>query len=552
TAVRVLQPGRNELVSEPVLLSQRLIDDTVQVRADIRYRRADAANYATFATGFAPDGIAVLALPTLALTDIAITAPNAPYVDKGQAFSLPVQIANLSADTLHAVAVALSSTGGSRFDPLRLMPVVKPHDTVTIVYSVQADSLSGGAETFTVSLSSEETGNIGAVGSMTAIIQEPALLDLRYVLSGARDHTVQAGQTFSLLVTLDNSGEAEVGVGEYLFTTGGVDFGVADSTTGVIATDTTLILTMTAPPFETEAELNFALTTRPVELNTGLPPRIVNFQFSLPVRVVKQQGELVVSATVPDGGLYIPGEPRDVFRMLLASRNVTGDALFGVKRIEFEVTTADGAPVDARELFDPVGSGAYEGASQVGDVTMSGNRLFFDFPKLLFDSTTERSLNFRLQIRSSAVDGFRLRTSAASVHAEWATGPLTGQPVLVVAADGAPLVLTQSYVATAADLKNSFTLQQNPFNPNDSAAVFAYRLSRPGTVEFRVFTLAGELVYTRIFPDGSPETVPGMQQLITWDGRNDDGRQVMNGVYVAMIRQDATGEQATLKVAVVK
>ncbi|RME22906.1 MAG: cadherin repeat domain-containing protein, partial [Candidatus Zixiibacteriota bacterium] len=87
TAVRVLQPGRNELVSEPVQLPQRLIDDTVQVQADIRYRRADAANYATFRTGFTPDGIAVMALPTLALADIAITAPNAPYVDKGQAFS---------------------------------------------------------------------------------------------------------------------------------------------------------------------------------------------------------------------------------------------------------------------------------------------------------------------------------------------------------------------------------------------------------------------------------------------------------------------------------
>jgi len=343
-----------------------------------------------------------------------------------------------------------------------------------------------------------------------------------------------------------------VGEGQYLLATGGVDFGIADSTFGVISTDLPVIITLTAPPFDTQAVFTFALTSLPPDQNTLAPAPINQRQFFIPITVVKQSGDLLVSIAAPNSGLFVPGQVQEAFRMSLVSRGVTGDATFQVNSIEFEVTAADGAPVTVQDLFDVGQSGAYEDNVKVADASAVGSRLRFDFADLIFGARTGHTISFRVAVRTAATAGFRLQASASSVHAEWATGPLTGQPVVVASPEGGPLVLSQDFVATAADLKNSFIIQQNPFNPTDSAAVFAYRLSRPGAVEFRVFTLAGELVHTQIFPDGAPESTPNIQQLIRWDGRNDDGRQVMNGVYVAMLRQRSTGEQAMLKVAVVK
>ena len=46
-----------------------------------------------------------------------------------------------------------------------------------------------------------------------------------------------------------------------------------------------------------------------------------------------------------------------------------------------------------------------------------------------------------------------------------------------------------------ASLAESFVIENNPFNPLEQPAVFAYDLEVPSRVEFRVFTLIGEEVY---------------------------------------------------------
>ena len=81
---------------------------------------------------------------------------------------------------------------------------------------------------------------------------------------------------------------------------------------------------------------------------------------------------------------------------------------------------------------------------------------------------------------------------------------------------------------------------------------FAYFLDSPGRIEFRVFTLVGEEVFARDIPFGSPGTEVNSRHLISWDGRNNDGGMVLNGVYIAILKQPSSGQQATMKVAVLK
>jgi flagellar hook assembly protein FlgD len=76
-------------------------------------------------------------------------------------------------------------------------------------------------------------------------------------------------------------------------------------------------------------------------------------------------------------------------------------------------------------------------------------------------------------------------------------------------------------------------------------------LKQPSAVDLRIFTLTGEEVYSRYLPEGSAGTSEG-ENILEWDGRNDAGHPVLSGVYVVTIRAVKTGEQARLKVAVVR
>jgi hypothetical protein len=98
-------------------------------------------------------------------------------------------------------------------------------------------------------------------------------------------------------------------------------------------------------------------------------------------------------------------------------------------------------------------------------------------------------------------------------------------------------------------------LETNPWNPHqdpDGAVSFSYYLAETGPVEFRIFTLIGEEVFAVILDEGDPGTESGVSQILRWDGRNNQGDMVLNGVYVALLRAANTGEDARLKIAVVK
>ncbi len=98
---------------------------------------------------------------------------------------------------------------------------------------------------------------------------------------------------------------------------------------------------------------------------------------------------------------------------------------------------------------------------------------------------------------------------------------------------------------------DSFFIENNPFNPLDGPETFVYTLNADSDVEFRIFTITGEEVLYRKYLSGSQGGTTGTNQ-IQWDGRNDAGEIVLNGVYVTLLNVLATGETATLKLAVLK
>ena len=100
-------------------------------------------------------------------------------------------------------------------------------------------------------------------------------------------------------------------------------------------------------------------------------------------------------------------------------------------------------------------------------------------------------------------------------------------------------------------LNESFIIENNPFNPMVSPVQFAFELTEAAPIEFQMFTLTGEEVYRYLYTAGTEGASIG-ENIIRWNGYNSSGEMVLNGVYIASITNTITGEQARIKVAVVK
>jgi flagellar hook assembly protein FlgD len=104
--------------------------------------------------------------------------------------------------------------------------------------------------------------------------------------------------------------------------------------------------------------------------------------------------------------------------------------------------------------------------------------------------------------------------------------------------------------------ERAFLNSPNPFGePSKETTLFIYYLSEQSNVSFRIYTLTGELVWTSSYGENDPQGMEGLHSAaahsVTWDGRNDHGLKVLNGVYV-LVMETGYGDVQMTKIAVVK
>jgi len=80
----------------------------------------------------------------------------------------------------------------------------------------------------------------------------------------------------------------------------------------------------------------------------------------------------------------------------------------------------------------------------------------------------------------------------------------------------------------------------NPFDPSSEETQFYYELGRPARVTVKVYTVAGRLI--RTMPE--EEAMQGYNQSHAWDGKDQDGDWVANGVYLYKLVAHAEGKRA--------
>ncbi len=96
----------------------------------------------------------------------------------------------------------------------------------------------------------------------------------------------------------------------------------------------------------------------------------------------------------------------------------------------------------------------------------------------------------------------------------------------------------------------SLKLEQNYPNPFKTKTTINYQLTTNGSVNLSVYNIAGQLVKTLI-DDPSPNALgEGRVRSIPWNGRDDNGRAVANGIYV--YRLTSGGQSQTKKMIVIR
>jgi len=118
------------------------------------------------------------------------------------------------------------------------------------------------------------------------------------------------------------------------------------------------------------------------------------------------------------------------------------------------------------------------------------------------------------------------------------------------------LLTTEIISAIPRDPEAAFITYPNPFGKNQDYANIRFIMEGNGEVEIRIFTLVGELVWTKIVQGETAGSHDGANESqYRWDGKNDKGYAVLNGVYLCVLRVKEQGggtKVYTKKIAYIK
>ncbi len=103
------------------------------------------------------------------------------------------------------------------------------------------------------------------------------------------------------------------------------------------------------------------------------------------------------------------------------------------------------------------------------------------------------------------------------------------------------------------DPKETFRNYPNPFGRDYDETTIIFYLEHDSEVNLRIFTLTGALVRSWQFENMQAGLIDGQ---VKWDGRNDRGVTVLNGVYLCQIvitpKNGASGQTYMTKIAYIK
>lgn len=546
-----LTPGINHVTTNDLIFPSVTAGTDISLSASFSYRVAGADNEASFTTNFNGKTLFVRSRPEVTILKTEAVSPNAPHVNTGQSFSIECTFTTTA--EIDSLKLRLKSEGRSRFRGDTTIAHVVAFDTVTVVYSIVADTIPTAAEVFTTEIVSSGVTILPAEDNAEVItIERPARLTLSRSLVGTVNNVVSPGAVFGLNIRLTNGGDAPITPGVFTLTSEGIPLGIPDPLTDTIDDRTPVSYELTAPDYDTSINLRFAFVQLPADRNTGLPAAIDLSEFVSTLYVSEMDAHLQVEIIDISPSVAVGGTVLNLatFRLEMMGTSTLSD----IDVTEMEITVADfgGRPIDAREVFVVGGTGIYSGDLKRSVTTAGGDKVKFLFGDLEVTSELSPELTVRATLQDNLPHGIRVFMRARDIHATFNSGPVAGQNAQVAGPGGADTIFVIPFEITGPTLATSFVVRENPYNPDHGVVEFRYLPTDPAGVRFRVYTLDGQEVYERDYPADLTAGAGDPFVAVTWDGRNNAGDLVRNGVYLVVLTGRKTQEQARLKLAVIR
>lgn len=383
----------------------------------------------------------------------------------------------------------------------------------------------------------------------------------------ALDQIVSVGDEFVIKAFLTESGDANI-VGNYSATLTlpiGLGYSINQSLTLTNANNQPVYWTIKAPLTKREpATINIELTSPPQDENTNAAiglDAITSKVVAIPITTEEKSVRISVvplSArnTVARGELSVP--------MLCLEFSVSGDEYSNnilLKSVKVKLKDRTGGlltnlqnAISRMAVVNGLDNNLVYG--EVTNIPTTNPIQIVFSQNATFSPVNLNQVNFLIDVAINAdVSDFHLSIDSSSAFQFEVQG--SGRQPKVTDASGQEMqalnIVSESSVLVAADLKSSFGNYPNPFgSPNKPITYFVYNLERATDVKISIYTLVGELVWSRSYNSSEPPGKKGLHNGdIFWDAQNDNGHRVLNGIYVVRI---ITGDNkySVGKIAVIK
>jgi hypothetical protein len=389
-------------------------------------------------------------------------------------------------------------------------------------------------------------------------VVDAAMLQLSSSITGppsALDGIIEPGGSLQLEATVRNLGQAGIGPGQIWLRSNRNDLGIAQDSIRDFTPGVPIVWDITMPPYELPLPIPIWVTFYqiPPDENTGLlaPTSIDSVGFSILVRELYPQ--LVLSNIAGYSGSAVMGQELSYVTFQLQNRDLGGNFNIGISG--FNVDLQSNPPEVASQLFSSVS--LVSGDLTIPADNLDGNTITFSPDTILLEPSGSMDFTLNLALKANA----EMRYFTIAFASDLAQGDIleNGIPVEqlnVVSQRGEPvswqsdptMVLEPSFTA-------SISSYPNPFSPQGGGTRIGYYLTSNSNLEIKIFTLLGELVWSKNISSREPYGSAGLHTgttALTWNGDNDTGREIRSGVYICMVKNLTTGEEAKFKIAVVK
>lgn len=487
------------------------------------------------------------------LVSLTTNALNNPYVNVGQAFSLSATIRNSGDEDLADIFVGLSSNGSSEFEAQRKIDFLAVGRDTVINFPVESSFTPNASEVFTVKVDSARGDESGLAALVQAplgndtraiVIQSPALLNLDarvYSPPQALDGVVGLGDSLYLSSLVNNIGQAATGAGVVTLTMLKGNFIIDDETAQTLSVGVRDFWKLTAPSEDDTGLFEIKISEVPLDQNTGLASRIEDEADTIMVVSTVSQVSMTVDFHPVASQLLSAGGSYDLIDLDFAVFNQASNPYMNF--IEFEIRDREDQVVDPTSVLASA-TLRFNGGNPINAVK-TGDAMRFT---LGAGFGTPQSARISVQLaQSPALSDFTFHMDSLSFSASYQTA-VGARPVPVTAAFSQTLLIQQKFTLVPSGLTESFFSYPNPFSPVRQEATIVYNLSSAKPATLTIYTLTGDEVLKKEIPAPASTAEPIQ---IKWDGRNGDGKIVLNGVYIAVLAVDGEAEIRT-KIAVVK